>query len=104
VSEPTGTDMLIFLDIPSGQKHRVGWIGDWPPPERMVVIWQGSVNKVAKVVEVENITEDWLERTRDTTLVPYYFRLRNASKIEENAPVDAHWFRGAEYVAEVPHE
>ena len=95
-----GTDVLLFrqLSESSVNQHVAGWLGPWPPPERMAVVYRRG--EVGAVCEVDRLTPDVMQRLAQTTMTLTYFHLESASQINEPAPVDAHWCRAAEYLPE----
>lgn len=75
-----------------------GWIGPWPPPERMTVAVGRQTGMVA-ICEDEAHKPEVIEMVRASgTIDLLRYRLRNCSQAPEAAPKGAHWFRGAEYV------
>jgi hypothetical protein len=94
------TDMLIFLGVNGQRLYTAGWTGEWPPPERLLVMRGGQSGQIA-VVEEDRAPVDYIAAARELgTIEETRFKLRNASTIAEPAPEGAHWFRGAEYVPE----
>ena len=94
------TDRLLFLDARGKRVYMAGWMGPWPPPERLSLM-VGQQSGIVAVVEEGQAPADVVQMARELgTITETRFRLRNASFLPEPAKAGERWFRGAEYVPE----
>lgn len=94
-----GTDRVVFRGPPD---FHAGWVGPWPPPERLTVL-TGARSGERAVVDLESMPASFRGFLEDLVAAGstlQHFRLASASSVPAPAPADAHWFRGAEYLPE----
>jgi hypothetical protein len=94
------TDMLLFRtapDVAAGQKTFPWFRETWPPPQRLWFI-VGKFTGMDGVFEPDEFPDDIAAIEKNFVVERY--RLHSASEIDQAAPADARWFRGAEYLPE----
>ena len=101
---PVNPPRLVFEANQHRAREVVGWVGPWPPPERMLVL-DGAGGQVAHV-DLDHLPpqiELSLEELREIgTASEYTFVRRSYSELppEIDHEVNAHVFRGALYELE----
>lgn len=99
---PDGATGVVRLIRPGSESEildEFGWSGDWPPPERLLVV-VGNATGMVKVGPEELLEDaDRIAEIRGVASVHWYMR-RNASSLPESAAqlMEHHVIKGAEYV------
>lgn len=92
--------MLLFREVEDSSvgQQTFGWNGPWPPPPEMLIV-VGRETGMTAIVEPDESNKAALRQLEDNGCRVIRYVLNSASQIPEPAPADAHWFRGAEYLA-----
>jgi hypothetical protein len=92
------TDRLLFRRTPEGRNEWLcGWMGPWPPPERMALITGRQTGQIT-ALDLADPPPELASAVATGLFDLCEYRLHSASEIPERAPANENWFRGAVYV------